>query len=791
MQIDLLSGWKYREGIDGEEYGIPDDAVDIDLPADLLRRKNRNYNTAMGKYGSYYDSVAAVFYRYLPTLGKCKRITLELEGVCQFADVFVCGNLAAHVEGVGKHFIDITEYYNFGARNLLTINVWAPQMAGRYVGAGINGVKIHTHETGAVIKEDGIFVTSELDGLKAHSLVRADVCDTTGEYAKKPLTLEAVMFNLRGKKTARKIKKIKLKNTEPCTYEILFKLSRFYVWTVEDPYLYTVKIYLRDENGKLLDEGESVFGIVSRSISPSRGLVLCGRGVKLKGAVVMPDNGILGSESTESAEEYKLSRIKEIGYNAVRYTSVPTEAALNTLDKLGLMAQVDLFGVWAQGSFPYDGHVGFAERAEYDCARLVRQLRKHPSVVMYGLNADAPETYERGAGSDTADILCRLVRSIDESRPIVVNARERAPFKEELERAGIKPAKSGDATSGIGLAREKDLFGKLTAKSFEYADIAGYEYLYPRYSSDRTEFPSRLIVGSADYPSRAFEALDECEKNPNVVGEFLYCAADYLGNPLGKPEYEDEQLKLLPPHASYCGDLDLIYNRKPKAYRHAIMLGDRSQSIITVSNPDSVQKHDSAGYSVKETHNVWNWPHNLGKPIDIEVYSGGEVVALYRDGKLIGRKLAGRVNKHIATFRTDFYPGKLEAVSYHKGRECSRVTLESVTAPRAVKLTCSRKSAHAGELMFVEISVTDRDGRVVPYASREVEISVSGSGVLYALGTADPESQYKTAENNMCPVFDGKALAVIKAIDDGDGKITVKAIGDGLLSGKINLRVKD
>ena len=42
MQIDLLSGWKYREGIDGEEYGIPDDAVDIDLPADLLRRKNRN-----------------------------------------------------------------------------------------------------------------------------------------------------------------------------------------------------------------------------------------------------------------------------------------------------------------------------------------------------------------------------------------------------------------------------------------------------------------------------------------------------------------------------------------------------------------------------------------------------------------------------------------------------------------------------------------------------------------------------------------------------------------------------
>ncbi|MDE7158358.1 MAG: hypothetical protein K2N74_02185, partial [Clostridiales bacterium] len=66
MQIDLHESWKYIECADGEEYGIPDEAVDIDLPADLLRRKNRNYNTAMGKYGSYYDSVAADFYRYLP-----------------------------------------------------------------------------------------------------------------------------------------------------------------------------------------------------------------------------------------------------------------------------------------------------------------------------------------------------------------------------------------------------------------------------------------------------------------------------------------------------------------------------------------------------------------------------------------------------------------------------------------------------------------------------------------------------------------------------------------------------
>ena len=42
----------------------------------------------------------------------------------------------------------------------------------------------------------------------------------------------------------------------------------------------------------------------------------------------------------------------------------------------------------------------------------------------------------------------------------------------------------------------------------------------------------------------------------------------------------------------------------------------------------------------------------------------------------------------------------------------------------------------------------------------------------------------------MCAVYEGRALAVIRAFEEGDGKITVKATGDGLLSGKIALRVR-
>ncbi len=793
MCTDISKSWKYVEYADNAQSGVPADASDVDFPIDLLRYKNRNYDSALGIYGSYYDSVAATFYKVLPTVQKSEWVVLEVEGVCQIADVYVNDMLAGHVEGNGKHFVDITSYYVFGTKNTVKLCVWAPQMAGKYVGAGISGgVRLHTHAQPIAIRDDGVYVVTQSVADKADLRVFVDLCDKSDDYVRthKVLSVEAVLFNARGKKTARKVKKIRLKNTVVNTCEIPVRLSRFYVWTPEDPYLYRVKVVLRDGNGNVLDEAESTFGIVSRSLTPTRGLVLCNKSVKLKGAVVYPDNGILGMESTPSAETYKLERIKAIGYNAVRYVGCPTEAALDTLDKLGVMAMVDLFDVWCQGKFPYDGHVGFLERCATDCERIVCQLRKHPSVVMYGLCNDAEETYERGMGSRLAAILAKQVRALDASRPISVNARERVPHREELEQAGLRGAKATDTATAISMGREKDLFAALTAKSFACGDVAGYAYLYPRYADDHTAFTQRLIVGCAQYPSRAFEALEECEKNQNVVGEFICSAADSLGYPTGRPVYADEPTRLLPPHASYCGDLDLIYNRKPSAVHRSIMLGDRTQSCIAVTDPESSQVPDKAGHTLRETHCIWNWPHSLGKPIEIEVYSGGEVVALYRDGKLIGRKLAGKSNKHVATFRTEYYPGKLEAVGFHKGRECGRTALESVTAPRAVRLACERKTGNAGDLLFVEIAVTDKEGRVVPYASREVEVTVAGQGELYALGSADREAQLHTGNVSICPVYDGKALAVIRTSADGDGKITVKAVSDGLLCGKINLRVR-
>ena len=184
---------------------------------------------------------------------------------------------------------------------------------------------------------------------------------------------------------------------------------------------------------------------------------------------------------------------------------------------------------------------------------------------------------------------------------------------------------------------------------------------------------------------------------------------------------------------------------------------------------------------------MWNWPRHLGQRVTVCVYTSGDVAALYLDGRLLGRKLAGKVNKHVATFNVDYYPGKLEAVCYFKGVECARTSLASASSPRAIRLTspCKSLDATRGDVGFVHVEVCDKDGNLVPYAMRQLGITVTG-GTLVSFINADPMLRKNSFDT--CPAYGGRALAAIKP--DGEGKTLVKVTGDGLLAAKITFKVK-
>lgn len=79
-------------------------------------------------------------------------------------------------------------------------------------------------------------------------------------------------------------------------------LENAHLWSVEDPYLYTVKACLvRD--GRVLDEDCCRLGVRKLQLDPKHGLRINGKTVKLRGACVHHDNGLIGSAAIDRAEE--------------------------------------------------------------------------------------------------------------------------------------------------------------------------------------------------------------------------------------------------------------------------------------------------------------------------------------------------------------------------------------------------------------------------------------------------------------------------------------------------------
>ncbi len=753
--IDLNKRWHT------EESGV-------DLPYDRLPRIQRNYNLENGEENSFYPPVYFALTRTIP-LRKCHKNILEIDGVCGTADVFEDDVLTTVITDKTKHSIDL----GGAGRNVRMRLGIAAANEGRYTGAGVaGGVKLFTAENPVYIAPYGLSAVTRAVADKAAIDVGVElVNDTT--FSQK-LTVEAVILNARGKRVGKRQKKVKLPAGCTRTVSVPVRVSRFYEWSLSDPYLYTCKATVSD--AKTLDTAEVTFGIRTLDFD-AKGFRLNDKPIKLRGGTVYADNGLLGAASFPTAEKRKFGALKEAGYNTVRVTQ-PTEAVLDALDEAGLLAVVDLLEVWRQPKHPLDRHRYFEKDALDAVTSQVRAMKSRACVLAYSLGSDLPESYGRGDGAALADKLIAAVKAVDPDRPILCELGELRPTQAEAAAAGAKSELSPEALLSFG--REKDLFRKLTENFADKFDLVGYNNLSHRYPVDKL-VSHRVILGTGSSPKRAFEACDDAEKN-GVIGELSACAIDYLGAPKSVREND-----LLPQRSTDHGDVDIAGGRKPLSFYREIVFGARPRSYIVVTPED--ERREPGEWEPMQGDHLWNWPRHVGKPVVVEVYTSGDVVALYLDGKLLGRKLAGRINRHIATFRTNYYPGKLEAVSYHRGKEHSRCTLETVTSPKQIKLSTTAKVARTdGDgLCYIDITVCDAAGRPVPFAQREVTVCVSGEGELFALGNGDPHCVTPSSAETVA-VYEGRAVAVVRGTEEG--KLVVKATSDGLLCGRMTVKVR-
>lgn len=752
--VDLNSNWSVAVG---------DELVSCDLPYDATATAARDYACAFGELNGYVPSKKAVFTRALPQVKSGGGIVdIKLTGVCGYGKVFVNDQSIGQLDAGYMPYVFAADLS--GAHNTMRIElVTSPEMSDKYLGLGIaGGVELITQEHAtADYGITDLFVKTVTVDDRVYAETEINIFNNADKPQK--FVLECTAANARGKRAGKKQRKIYLRARQHKVMSVRVRINNPYEWSTSDPYMYGMTVKLIPADGAVPCEASTRFGIVSRYLSKSRGLYVNGRKTLLIGAYLSHSDAALGSVSLYCNEKRRLAALKNIGYNAVHFVGCPAPAALDACDDVGMFAYVDLFPCLGTPKAPLGGI--FEPAVEYSVKDVISELRNHPSVTVYGVADDVPECYDRNTGHWLIKYISDKIKENDDTRPVTVSAREFVPTRHELESVGCKKTVFDSDVAAINAAREKNLYEELTVGAFDAVDVCGFNYLYPLYETELAK-RNRLVLGTRTSNSRAFDSLDATEKNDRVIGDFNDCGMDYLGG--GR----------LNEILTADGDLDAIGCEKPQAAYKRVLMGERGIAYIAPRDPET-----------DEPVHMWNWPRYLGKKVTVDVYTSGDVVALYLDGRIVGRKLAGKVNRHIATFDVDFYPGTLEAVAYFRGVECARSQLKSAGSPKVLRLTAFEKnlSVSRKDLGFAYIEVCDRDGELVPYAMRELTATVTG-GELVGFINADPMLRKNSFDT--CPAFGGRALAVIRP-DPAEVKAVLKISGDGLLASRISFKIKN
>jgi beta-galactosidase len=759
----------------------------VTLPHDAALGRDRD-SAARSTTG--YVPGGAYEYRttlHAPEEYRDKRVLLDFEGVYRTAMVYVNGALAGHrATGYTGFSVDLDDHLLFGADNEIRVVCRAHEDSRWYSGAGIHRpvhlvVSALTH-----IALDGVRVTTpEVDDEFAVVEVA-----TTVEHDGRGLATLSLVTEIRDGDdalVATATSPVTVLPGEPAVVRQRVLLPEPSVWSPDAPTLYTASVSLRD-GGTTVDDDTVSFGVRTLALDPERGLRINGEAVKLRGACVHSDNGVLGAATIDRADERRVQLLKEAGFNALRSAHNPmSRAMLDACDRYGVLVMDELTDMWTEGKTDFDAALDFPEWWERDVEAMVRKDVNHPSVILYSIGNEIPEV-GRPHGAVWSRRLAEKVRSLDGTRFVTngINAMLAVIGEAAADRpqAGVNTMLTDMGAFMDELSRS-ELVATRTAESYDVLDAAGMNYMEARYELDRELFPRRVIVGSETFPGRIDRLWRLVLDNPHVIGDFTWTGWDYLGEAgVGRVTTADDPTAgqfgaPYPWLLAHVGDIDITGHRRPASYYREIVFGLRHEPYIAVLRPRLHGRELSATpWAWSDTVGSWSWAGAEGKPVTVEVYSDADEVELLLDGASLGTAKTGEDHRFRAEFEVTYAPGELTAVARTAGVETGRFSLRSATGAVALAAAADREVVRADDtdLAHVVLTVQDAAGVIALGVDREVTVAVEGPGVLQGFGSARPATE-ESFLDDVHTTFDGRALAVVRPT--GAGTITVRASAPG------------
>jgi len=702
-----------------------------------------------------------------------KLVFIEFDGVYQESEVWINGHsLGGRPNGYISFRLDLSPYLmQDGSPNLIAVRVDNSNQPNSrwYSGSGIyRDVRLLITKQ-LHVDQWGIFITTpevsqELALVSIQTAVKND-----GEQDMQ-LILRSILKDVDGKEISQASREITVGVGETTTVGQQMEVTSPHLWSPEQAYLYTMLTELRLENGELMDQVQTPFGIRYFEFDAEKGFSLNGKSMKIKGVCNHHDLGALGAAAYPRAIERQLELLKDMGCNAIRTShNPPAPVLLDLCDRMGFLVMDETFDMWKKPKSKYDYHQFWDEWHERDLTDHILRDRNHPSVIIWSIGNEILEQWD-DQGEEMANSLASLVRNLDSTRAITSGCNNTTPENSIIRSGALDlvgfnyahekyrdvpdnfpgmPFIASETTSALATRGHYDM----PSDSIRIWPLA-YGKDAPNMNSDNT--CSAYDNCHVPWGSTHEAALLEMNRLDFVSGMFVWTGFDYLGEPTPYG---------WPSRSSYFGILDLAGFPK-----------------------DAYYLYKSEWTEEGVLHLFPHWNHNPGDTVDLWAYSNAPELELFLNGKSLGLKEKEEGFLHFQ-WSVPYEPGTLEARGIFEGREL-RSVVETAGEAAGIRLVPDRTVLGKGQsdLVFVRVEIVDMPGRVVPDAENLVQFSVSGPGDIVAVDNG-LQTSMEPFVSSQRSAFNGLCLAIVKSSGQ-KGMIELAAHSKGLSAATVKIEVK-
>ena len=348
-----------------------------------------NANVGITTYG-VTDHNATGFYRRtitIPENWKDKRVFVHFDGVYSAAVVWVNGEYIGYSQDSNTDAdFDITDFVTTGD-NQLSVRVYR-WCDGSYLEGQdmwhLSGIHrdVYLVATPKVFVADH-YITSSLnsDATSGSMSVKLTVDNRNAVSANK--TLQVSLLDRDGKEIATGTQTYS--GTAKAENTVTFSsLSNLHPWSAEDPYLYTVVVSQKDENGAEEMAFSTKYGF--RNITKNGNLIyINGKRVYFKGVNTQDTHPEYGRAIDMETMMKDLTMMKKANVNTVRTSHYPRQPKMYAMmDALGFYV-MDEANVECHGNQNLSKNSSWITAMDDRTKRMVLRDRNHPSVIFWSL----------------------------------------------------------------------------------------------------------------------------------------------------------------------------------------------------------------------------------------------------------------------------------------------------------------------------------------------------------------------------------------------------------------------